>query len=132
MDIILSVGATSVALHPDLFWSDEYAWAPVEQTVERSITGALIVSSAARIAGRPITLQPEEDRSAWMSRAVLEQLRAWAGMPGLELSLSLRGVERAVVFRHHDGGALEARPLWHFNDADNTDQYLVTLRLMEV
>ena len=64
MSITLSDGTTTLALHPDLYWSDEHNWFPVEQTAQRTITGALIVSVATRLAGRPVTLQPEDDRSA--------------------------------------------------------------------
>jgi hypothetical protein len=40
-------------------------------------------------------------------------------------------VAHTVIFRHQDG-AIEARPLVHYNDTDPTDWYLVTLRFMEV
>lgn len=131
MTISLSDGTTTVILHPDLFWSDENSWHPVEQTENRSITGALIVSSAARLAGRPITLEPENDSSAWMTRTVVEQLRNWAAVPGKEMTLTLRGVTYTVLFRHQSGG-FEARPLVHYNDANNADFYLCVVRLMEI
>ena len=69
MTISLSVGLTTVPLNPDLFWADENNWHPVEQTSERTITGALVVQSATRVAGRPITLQPEDDSSGATSLA---------------------------------------------------------------
>lgn len=131
MTISLSDGTTTVALHPDLFWSDEHNWHPVAQTEERSITGALIVSSALKIAGRPITLEPENDSSAWMTLAEVTALRNWAAVPGQELALTLRGVAYTVLFRHQDGG-FEARPLVHYNDANNADFYLCVVRLMEI
>ena len=81
MTISLSVGLTTVPLNPDLFWVDENNWHPVEQTSERTITGALVVQSATRVAGRPITLQPEDDSSGATSLADLEQLRNWAAVP---------------------------------------------------
>lgn len=123
----------TLALPPDLFWSDEFEWAPVEQSVERSVTGAMIVQTSERIGGRPITLQPEDDKSGWISRADLEQLQQWAAVPGLALELSLRGQTRDVMFRHQDqGGALTAKPVFHFDNAQPGDQYLATLRLMEI
>ena len=131
MTISLTDGTTTVALHPDLFWSDEQ-WLPVQQSVERTITGALIVDVAAMVGGRPITLQPEDDGSAWMSRAVVDQLRNLAAVPGKTMTLTLRGSDRTVMFRHHDGGAFEATPVVHFNDVDSADNYRVTLRLMEI
>ena len=44
---------TTIDLHPDLYWSDGLDWAPVEQSVQRSVSGALIVMASERIAGRP-------------------------------------------------------------------------------
>lgn len=131
MSITLTDGTTSVTLNPDLFWSDEHNWNPVEQTAERTLTGALLVSSAFLTAGRPITLEPEDDSSAWMPRSAVDALRNFAAVPGKELTLTLRSVARAVIFRHQDGG-FSARPVVHYNDADNADWYLCTVRLMEI
>lgn len=131
MAISLSDGTTTVNLHPDLFWSDENNWNPVDQSVTRTLTGAMIVSVAGMIGGRPITLEPEDDSSAWMSRSVVESLRNWAAVPGKELTLTLYGQTYSVMFRHQDGG-LEAKPVVHYNDPDNADWYLCVVRLMEI
>lgn len=132
MAITLAVGGTSINLNPDLFWDDENNWHPVEQSAERTITGALVVQVGSRIAGRPITLTPEDDNSGVTSVAVLEQLRNWAAVPGQVLTLTLRGVSRSVIFRHHDGSAIEARPWIHRSDVQSGDWYLATIRLMEL
>ena len=131
MSITLSVGATSVALDSDLLWADENNWFPVEQTTARTITGALIVSTAARLAGRPITLQPEDDSSAWMTASEVDQLKAWASVAGLQLQLTLRGTTRTVIFRHQDT-PLEAVPVVHYSDVAGSDWYRVTLRFTEI
>lgn len=131
MSITLSVGATSVALDPDLLWSDENNWFPVEQTEARTITGALIVSMATRLAGRPITLEPEDDSSAWMAASEVDQLKAWASVAGQQMQLTLRGTTRTVIFRHQDT-ALEAVPVVHYSDVSVSDWYRVTVRLMEI
>ncbi|MFJ1255971.1 hypothetical protein [Cupriavidus sp. CuC1] len=132
MSITLAVGATSIDLHPDLYWSDENNWHPVEQTVQRTLTGALIVSSATRLAGRPITLEPEDDSCAWMNGATKDQLRNWAAVAGQQMTLTLRGQARTVIFRHQDGPGVEARPVVHYSDVVDGDWFLVTLRLMEI
>lgn len=132
MSITLSDNTTSISLHPDLFWNDENNWNPVEQSVERSITGALIVQTAQRVAGRPITLQPEDNSSAWMTRETLDALRNWAAVPGKQMTLTLRGTDRTVMFRHHDGEAIVATPVVHYSDVVSTDWYRVTIRLMEL
>lgn len=132
MSLTLSDGTTSVDLDPDLLWSDEFQWSRVARAASRSITGALIVQSALRLNGRPITLQPEDDGSAWMTRDVVEQLAAWANTPNLTLTLTgLRGESRQVIFRDQEN-PLDARPVQHLNDVEAGDQYLVTLRLMEI
>lgn len=132
MTTTLFDGTTTIELSDDLYWSDEHAWHPVEQSAERTITGALIVSSALRVGGRPITLEPEDDNSAWLRLSVVAQLRNWAAVPGRTLVLTLRGVTHTVIFRHHDGAGVEATPVVHFSDVDAGDFYKVVLRLMEI
>lgn len=132
MAITLSDGTTTINLHEDLYWEDEFTWHPVEQSVERTVTGALIVDVNAKISGRPITLRPETDTSAWMARSVLEQLRNWAAVPAKTLTLTLRGTARTVMFRHHEEPAVEPAPVIHYNDTDAADRYTITVRMMEV
>ena len=129
--ITLSDGTTTLELHPDLRWSDEDNWHPVAQSVERTLTGALDIQVAALQAGRPVTLEPEDDGSAWMPSSSVAQLRNWAAVPGQQLILTLRNVSRTVLFRHQDGG-LETRPVVHYRDRVAEDWFLVTVRLMEI
>lgn len=132
MAITLSDGTITVTLHPDLFWSDQNNWHPVEQTAQRSITGAVIVSVASRIAGRSITLEPIDDSSAWMSRSTIDQLRAWAAVAGKELVLTIAGVAYDVIFRHQEPPAVDAEPVVYYSDADPSDLFRATLRFMEI
>lgn len=128
--ISLTDGTTLVYLPPDLYWEDE-SWLPVGQSAQRTITGGLVVQIAAMVTGRPITLRPEDDNSAWMLEPVLTQLRVWAAIPGQELTLNLRGTAYTVLWRHQDG-AIEATPVLHYSDVDAADYYRATLRLMEI
>ena len=133
MSLTLADVSTTLALNPDLYWSDENNWHPVEQTADRTITGALIVQAAARVAGRPVTLEPIDDESAWMTLAQVTALRNWAAVPGKTMTLTLRGEAREVIFRHQDGG-FEARPVIQYRDGHElpVDFYLCTIRLMEI
>jgi hypothetical protein len=130
MSITLSAGGTTVTLSPDLLWADENNWHPVEQTVQRSITGAQIISVGTRIGGRNITLQPEDDGSAWMPASVVSQLRAWSSVAGQQMVLVLRGVSRTVIFRHPE--AMDAVPVVHYSDVQGGDWYRITLRFLEI
>ena len=132
MSITLSDGTTAVELHRDLLWSDEHSWNPVAQAAARTITGDLDVQAQGMTAGRPITLEPEDESSAWMHVSVVEQLRNFAAVPLKLLQLTINGVVRNVIFRHHDGLGVEAKPLIHYNDRLPEDIFLCTVRLMEV
>lgn len=120
----------AIQLHPDLTWTDEFSWAPVEQAIQRTVTGALIVSTKGRIGGRPITLQPEDESAAWMPHATVVALRNLAVVPGQVMTLTLRGTNRSVIFRHHEAPAFEAVPVVLYDDG--ADWYRVTLKLMEI
>lgn len=134
MSITLARGGVVLPLDPDLYWADENDYSPVAQTVDRGLDGALIVQvdGDASTPGRPITLQPEDDNSAWMLRQDLETLNAWAALPGAVFTLTLRGVERQVMFRHNDKPAVSAKPVTHFSDVMPFDPYLVTLKFLEI
>jgi hypothetical protein len=131
MSITLTVASTTVTLSSDLYWEDEFNWSPVAQSVERSITGALLIQASALQAGREITLRSFDQVSGAITAADLAQLKAWASVPNQVMQLSLRGVSRDVLFRHQET-AIEATPFEHYSDVQPGDFYLVTLRFMEI
>lgn len=132
MSIELSYGVTTISLPQDLQWSDEFDWAPVGQGVERSVTGALIVQARAMSAGRPVTLKPDGDNSAWMRRSVVQQLRNAAAIPGQVMTLTIGSQTLSVIFRHHEGSAVEAKPVAAYDEYTPDDFYVVTLKFMTV
>lgn len=120
-----------LTLPDDLLWSDEHAWTPAVAAVSYLLTGALLVESATRQKGRPITLQGQADM-AWVTRATVNTLYAWAADPKTRFELTLRDARRiTVAFRHQDG-AMSAEPVSGFPAWQDADRYRVTLRLMEV
>ena len=134
MTILLTHAASSTTLTlPDaLSWADEYTWSPVEQAKTYTTTGALLIEEGVKQAGRPITLEGDED-STWCTRALVDQLYAWAHMPGMVLTLTLRGVPRSVTF-DHERGALMGLPVKFYADGsiESTDFYVPTLRFLEL
>lgn len=124
---------TVLVLSDDLLWSDEHAWTPAVAAVSYLITGALLVQSATRQAGRSITLVGAPDM-AWVTRGELATLYDWAAMPlsdnsgRFELTLT-DSRALTVAFRHADT-ALEAEPVMGFPARHATDFYRLTLRLM--
>jgi hypothetical protein len=131
MSITLARAGTTVTLPDDLLWADQYTWQPVEQKTTVTLTGAVVVESAARTSGRPITLESGADR-AWVPRTAVDQLAAWAAVAGATMTLNIRGTgNRTVVFRHEDG-ALQAEQVLYWSQPSADWQYRITLRLLEV
>ncbi|MFZ2990903.1 hypothetical protein [Ideonella sp.] len=132
MSIELTIDGVTHALPDALQWADEYAWSPVVQQAEYSLTGALLVDAAVRQAGRPITLGQPAGGAALITRSVLDALYAAAAAPGLEMTLTLRSADRTVQWRHQDGDVIAATPLEPLDDVQPDDLYTVTLKFMEV
>lgn len=125
----------ALPLPDDLLWSDEHAWSPAVANTSYLITGALLIQSANRQAGRPITLLGAPDM-AWVTRAAVEQLREWAaiavgGSTGrFELAFA-DGRFFTVVFRHQEV-AIEAEPVLGIPARSSNDFYRLTLRFLEI
>lgn len=128
----------ALLLPDDLLWSDEHAWSPAVSSVSYLLTGALLVQSAVRQAGRPITLVGAPDM-AWVTRATVGALQVWAAVPLATTTNSTGRFEltfadaRAftVAFRHFET-AIEAEPVTGFPARAESDFYRLTLRLMEI
>lgn len=132
MTITLTYLTTTITLSEDLRWTDEFDWQAVKQNVENTITGGIIVESAAILAGRPITLAPIDEGSAWTSLGDLRAVKAWADVAGRVMQLNIHGATYDVVFRHEEKGAITAAPVVFFSDAADTDYFLVTYKFTEV
>lgn len=119
-----------IELPRGMLWVDEFNWSAVEKTIERSITGAQVIDAAARVAGRPITLEAVEDQG-WIRRATLLAVRALVDAPDGEYLLKLAdGREFTVQFAAED--PIEAQPVSRPELPESTHPYVATLRLITV
>lgn len=117
-------------LPSDLLWSDEFDWSPSISAQEYAVTGALVVDSATRLAGRPVTLEADNDR-AWINRASLQALYALTTPANRVMTLSLHGVSYSVIWRP-GAEPINARPLFPLGNPQADLAYVVTLRLTEI
>lgn len=131
MTITLTADSTTVSLPDDMLWADQHGWSPVEQAVATSITGAALIDVGARQNGRGITLLSDETH-AWIPYSTIAQLKAWAAVPGRQLSLSIGGNTYSVVFRHQDKPAVDVSPVVDYNAPDAADFFFGTLKFMEI
>ena len=129
--------ATEVVLllPDDLLWSDEHSWSPATASVSYLITGALLVQSALKQAGRPITLTGAADM-AWVVRSCVGTLYDWAAVPlgettgRFELTLFDARIF-TVAFRHAEV-PIEAAPVTGFTARSDSDFYRLNLKLMQI
>lgn len=125
----------ALLLPDDLLWTDEHSWSPTVASSSYLITGALLIQSATRLAGRPITLVGAPDM-AWVTRATVEQLRLWAALvltdsTGRFLLSLADGRAFTVAFRHTET-VIDAEPVLGFPARADTDFYRLTLRFLEL
>lgn len=131
-----------IALPSGLVWADKQEWSPIDQQTLYSLTGALIVEEAVKLAGRPITLAGQSDgtaHTAWITRAQLILLRAALDVPLAQFTLTLHdGATHTVIPRRDGTGPLIAELLpiaKSFAPPNPDDDYLYILkavRLLEV
>lgn len=130
-----------IELPDDLWWSDEFTAWRVGQNVRPSLTGRIIVQESELQAGRPITLETQQNGSAWVAPVTLDVLRALqaseqeASEAPFELQLPSHNTGIRVfdvIWRRTNGPAIEARPIRFAIPQLDGDYYAVTLRLMTV
>lgn len=120
----------TINIPDDLAWPDEFAWQAVAAKTTYSITGALLVETGLKLAGRPITLQSDEG-TAWLSRADVAALKTLSELAGAAIVLSFRGQTFNVMF-NQEASPMDAKPVFDFSDPQNDDFYTVVLRFITV
>lgn len=101
MSITITDGTTTIELHDDLQWIDEFDWSEVEQSKEYSLTGALIIQQGVKAKGRPITLQ--SNGAAWVTRSVVEALQAFYNAPDKTFTLTIHSTDYSFQFERPGG-----------------------------
>lgn len=120
----------NLPLPADMVWTDEFTWPTVVKSTEYTLTGALVVDSAQRLAGRPITLAGADDYG-WITRATVDALRTLASaLPG-QYVLTLADTRSfTVVFAPED--PITAQPIVPIADPGADWWYVTTVKLIEV
>ena len=124
----MAITLGAVTLPGDLRWADEFAWSPLVQQTEYSLTGALIVQEATKLAGRPITLEAQRD--TWVTRATVLAVQALAETPGWSGTLTLHDGRTFTVGFRDD--RISAEPIRHVAPLESGDAYTLTLKLQTI
>jgi hypothetical protein len=119
-----------LSLPPDLLWVDEFDWTPTEQNETRTLTGALVIETAQKLAGRPITLAGTRE-SGWATKAQVDAVFAKLSMTGVLVLILPNSETFNVKFRHKDK-PIESKPIVDYSIMDAADYYDLTIKLMTV
>lgn len=117
----------NLTLPTDLIWVDEFDWSPVEQTQSYSITGALIIESGLKQAGRVMTLKGDNE-SGLITRATLKDLYNKLNTQSMNLTLN-DGRQFGVTF-NHKAKPIEAKQQIEFSTQDDADLYTLSLSFL--
>ncbi|WP_299735673.1 hypothetical protein [uncultured Endozoicomonas sp.] len=121
-----------ITLPDDLLWVNEFDWNPVEQNIERSLTGALLVQESELKQGRSIILSGNGE-AGWVSRLMVKNLFALCKAANKTMTLTLPDSRQfTVIFDRSNGAPVEAQQVLPFAYPEDSDQYLLTLRLLTV
>lgn len=141
MKLILNTGPVidhgEVTLPDDLRWTDEFSWVPAVQDRTYSLTGALIIETSTRQAGRPITLQSTLADMAWVQRSTVAQLKSWASLEGRVFTLEFEYPTDTRTFQvmfdqSGDNTALDSSPVKEFPGHSPEDWFSLKLKFIEV
>jgi hypothetical protein len=119
----MSISLDAIALPADLIWADEFAWSPVQQQQQYTLTGI-------KQAGRPITLIGGAN-AGWVTRATVKALYAKLDDAG-PFTLTLNDASTHSVVFSHDQTPIEAAPIIDYNNPDDGDLYSLTLRFIKL
>ena len=122
----------TITLPDDLLWINEFEWNPVDQTTERSLTGALLVQELQLIHGRPIVLSGS-DEAGWVSRLTVKNLFALSKTASRTMTLTLPDNRQfSVIFDRSNGAPIEAQQVMPFAYPEDDCQYFLTLHFLTV
>lgn len=119
-----------LTLPEDLIWLDEFDWSPVEQSQTYSITGALIIETDIKQAGRPVTLSGGND-FGMITRANLKLLQAKLTQT-TPLILTLNDTRTFNVIFNHSKTPIESRLWIDYSTPEDSDFYTLKINLLAV
>jgi hypothetical protein len=112
-----------------MLWTDQYDWTPTEQTETRTLTGALVIETAQKQAGRPITLTGTAE-SGWATKAQVDAVFAMLSTTTPLVLVLPDGTTFNVTFRNKDNPPVQAKPLLDYRTYQTTDYFILVIKLI--
>ncbi|OQW92830.1 MAG: hypothetical protein BWK78_00440 [Thiotrichaceae bacterium IS1] len=119
----------SVILPEETVWLNQFNYAPVRQSVNRTVSGTVVYTTQKLYGGRPINLELEQG-FAWLDYSAVSELMQLAEIPGRTMSLNWEDIFYVVLF-DHSATPYEFKPLVGYNKVDQ-DFYYGVINLITV
>lgn len=120
---------STLKLHQQFYWSDEYDWTPlVQSNPVFLLSGAMDIQQGLKLAGRPITLKGDY---AYITRGDVKLLQSWANVPELTLTLTHPNQQQyAVIFKRPFIDNIKAIKPVRPNDELDNDKMTANIHLI--
>ena len=120
-----------VHLPDNLIWVDEFSTTQVAASHTRSLTGALIVQTSLKLAGRSIVLDGQA--GGWVTHTQLTALRLLLEVnPDKTFILDYRGITQDVIQNASTGPALTSTAIVDYETPTAEDYYWINLKLLTI
>ncbi len=134
MKLINEKMGQSIELPYDLYPIDDLSWSAVVSKTDYLLTGALDIQQGTKKAGKPLTLQSQDDMGV-VTRQVVNELYAWANLVETAFVMEYEAdgqIKKVNVMFDHTQAPIEATPVKGFNSPNLDDYFKVVLRFFTV
>lgn len=125
----MTIQLGSIVLNDGMVWEEEFVYTGISQEVKVTLGGVPNVFSAPIMGPRMITLRSLSDQG-WQTYATLKELQSIAQTIDGQFSLTFGSKSFTVAFRHYEPPVIEASPLTPRTAYDDTDYFVITLKLI--
>lgn len=127
----MSITLDAVTITTGMVWSDKNKYAPVAQSVRRTLGGTAVIEFGTLNKGTPVTLSSLEDQG-WITKLQLDALQALADAAGGVYTLTIGAESYQVMFRHEEPPAMDFTPLIPRTIPLDDDWFVGTIKLLTV
>lgn len=118
-----------ITLDYDMYWDDEYQWAPIITKADRCIDGSIITQTNVKSAGRLITFSGSQNMG-WQKKSTVALLRASHALVNNEFVLTYNSVDYTVRWRSEEEDACQFQVIAVTADPDADFWYYGSIKLI--
>ena len=110
----MTISLGGITLNQDMVWREQFSALSVRQTVRETLGAAPVVAAFPVGKGIPITLLATDVNGRLigiLKKSVVDSILALAAVPGGINTLTYKGTNYSVIFRHEDAPAVDMVPL---------------------